>query len=259
MTSSAETQPGAAARWRRIDGDDRASFDQACTETINLLQWPARIANSFVTAAEPEERFLLEFRAADTAFVTQRFDRDIALELRLPSLELQFLEHDRPTPHVLDPEEHSPAEVEAWLLVELLHRGLDRGRFSTRLPYDIPGLLSGDAVDYSPRACRPGLMRLATWLRDGATVLAAAVGSGTARIVCRPSALDLICVSSRDGAPILGFSPGSAIRSEPFFSVRAADGRESAFLTASQLARESDPAAAAASFIKAAVDRLRPA
>jgi len=261
MTNSAETEADATGRWRKIEGGDRASFDQACAETINLLQWLARVANSFVTTAEPEERFLLEFRAsdADVAFVTRQFERDIALELRLPSLELQFLEHDRPTPHILDPEEHSPAEVEAWLLVELLHRGLDRSRFSKQLPYEVAGLLTGDATDYSPRACWPGLMRLAAWLRDGATVLAAADGTGAARIICRPSALDLMCVSGRDREATLGFSPGNTMRAEPFFSVRAANGRESAFRTLSQLARESDPTAAATSFIKAAADRPRPA
>ena len=58
--------------------------------------------------------------------------------MRLPTLEMQFHEHGKPVPHILDPEEHSPAEVEAWMLVELLHRGVDREKFSKTLPYSNP-------------------------------------------------------------------------------------------------------------------------
>ncbi len=126
--------------------------------TLNLVQWLSRIANSYVRDGAPEAVSELEFRAADAAFVTKQFDKGIALEIRLPGLELQFLENGKPMPHVFDPEEHSPAEVEAWLLVELLHRGIDREKFSKELPYAIAGLMSGDAEDYSPQLCRPGLI-----------------------------------------------------------------------------------------------------
>ena len=106
-----------------------AELAQARTETINLVQWLARIANSYASDTVPGARTDLEFRATDGAFVTKQFGDGIALELRLPSLELQFLAHGAPVPHVFDPEEHSPAEVEAWILVELLHRGVDREDF----------------------------------------------------------------------------------------------------------------------------------
>ena len=84
-------------------------------------------------------------------------------------------------PHILDPEEHSPAEVEAWILVELLHRGLDREQFSKALPYTIKNLMSGDAEDYSPQACAEGLTQLATWFRAAASV----VSNVGASCVCR--------------------------------------------------------------------------
>jgi hypothetical protein len=257
MTSSAETQAKSAAhapRWQAIEAGDRESFARARMETINLAQWLARIANSFATGATLEERIRLGFRAADAAFVTQPFHGEIAIEMRLPSLEMQFLEGGRPVPHTFDPEEHSPAEVEAWLLVELLHRGLDRAKFSKNLPYSVPDLMTGDAEDHSPQACRQGLMQLAAWFRNAAAVLAAADTGVESRVVCVPWTLDLVCLSSRGGEPVSGFSLGDSRHPEPYFYyVGAANGRQRPILTASQLYAERDPAAAAMRFIRAAV------
>jgi hypothetical protein len=242
-----------APRWPAIEACDREVLVRARTEAINLVQWLARIANSFSAGATPEERILLEFRSTDGAFVTKPFDRDMAVEMRLPSLEMQFLEGGRPVPHIFDPEEHSPAEVEAWLLVELLHRGLDRTKFSKNLPYSVPGLMTGDAEDHSPQACRQGLTQLAAWFRNAAAVLGSADGAGKARVVCLPRTLDLVCLSGRGCEAAVGFSPGDAQNPEPSFYVGAANGRQRSILTASQLAAESDPATTATTFIRAAV------
>jgi hypothetical protein len=189
MTSSAETQAMWAAhapRWQVIEAGDREVLVRARNEAINLVQWLARIANSFSAGATPEERILLEFRSTDAAFVTKPFDRDMAVEMRLPSLEMQFLEGGRPVPHIFDPEEHSPAEVEAWLLVELLHRGLDRTKFSKNLPYSVPGLMTGDAEDHSPQACRQGLTQLAAWFRNASTSYACPAEVARLRSASRP-------------------------------------------------------------------------
>jgi hypothetical protein len=253
MTSSAETEVKSAAHaqpWPAIAAGERESLSRARTEAVNLVQWLARIANSFGSGGTPEERILLEFRPADAAFVTKPFDRDIAVEMRLPSLQMQFLEGGRPMPHIFDPQDHSPSEVEAWLLVELLHRGLDRTRFSKNLPYSTPDLMTGDAQQHSPQACREGLTQLAVWLRNAAPVLAAADGTGQARVVCLPQALNLVCLSRGGCEVAFGFSPGDAQNPEPSFYVGAADGRKRSVLTASELAAESDPAAAAVRFIR---------
>jgi hypothetical protein len=255
MTSSAETATGSPARapLALVVGRDREAVAQARAEAINLAQWLARIANSFVSGATPQERMRLEFRAADAAFVTQQFDRDIALELRLPSLEMQFLEGGAPMPHVFDPQDHSPAEVEAWLLVELLHRGLDRSRFSKDLPYAVADLMTGDAADHSPQAHRQGLAALAVWFDNAAAILAAAAGGDEARVVCLAQTLDLVCPAGQGRAAAFGFSPGNAQQPEPFFYVGAAGSRPCAILTGAQLATEPDPAAAVTRFIKAAM------
>jgi hypothetical protein len=246
MTSSANAKAKliAAPLWEDIPESDPREFAQARTETINLVQWLARIANSYVPAPLPDERVILEFRSANPAFVTQEFHNSTALELRLANLEMQFLEHGRAVPHIFDPEEHSPAKVEAWLLVELLHRGIDRAKFSKKLPYAVPNLMSGDAEDHSPMACQNGLSELAVWFRNAASVLSC-VKSGS-RIVAFPQTLALTYISTNKPELECGFSIGDKT-TEPHFFVKTA-GKQSA-LKASQLRDESNPGIAAAQFI----------
>jgi hypothetical protein len=216
-------------------------FAKARNQTLNLAQWLARIANSYVAGGRPEDRVMLNFSRG--IFVTKPFDRGFALELRLPSLELQFHEDGRPVPHILNPEEHSPAETEAWILVELLHRGIEREKFSKALPYAIDNLMSGDAEDYTPEACVGGLELLNAWFCAAASLL-----SPDGRVTCRPESLTLM--AAKDTA---GFSPGDAQHDEPYFF--AGTGSNSRRLAASDLAKEKNPAAIAAEFIGRAVRR----
>jgi len=248
MTNSAEFSAHPAWPTLASHSDDKEMFERAREQMLNLIQWPARVANSYVVATEPEDRVALNFRENGT-FVTKTFDRDIALQMRLPSLEMQFEERSKPMPHILDPDERSPAEVEAWILVELLHRGIDRDKFSKSLPYRIKNLMSGDAEDYAPRACASGLMQLMAWFRAAASVL-----SNSGVIVCVPQTLMLVVAPGR-GTPTAGFSPGDAEQGEPHFFV--GEGQKRRLLTASELANEPQPAAAAAQFIRSANDLRR--
>jgi hypothetical protein len=236
------------APWPASSRDDTEMFGKARLQALNLIQWLARIANSYVNGGRPEERIAINFRA-DGAFVTKTFDRDISLEMRLPTLEMQFLEHAKPVPHILDPDEHTPAEVEAWILVELLHRGMDRDKFSKTLPYTIANLMSGDAEDYSPKACAPGLSRLSEWFRVAASVL-----STSSKVICLPQTLMLVLAPDHSTATA-GFSPGDAEHPEPYFFARK--GTKRCLLTASELANETDPAAVAAQFVKGGSDVRR--
>jgi len=247
MTNSPESAP--AAKWRTPAIGNLSELAQARVEAINIVQWLARIANSYVIASTPESRTRLEFRVERAAIATAEFDRGIALEIRLPMLELQFLENGKPMPHVFDPEEHSPAELEAWLLVELLHRGIERQTFSKELPYAIAGLMSGDAEDYSPSLCRQGLIRLTALMRDAAAVLHAAVaggGRGDTAVACLPQNLNLMSAPGA-GADSFAFSPGDAANPEPYFyRLGGAKGdRGQTTVKASTLMAERDPAAAA--------------
>ncbi len=218
MTNSANVRAKliAAPIWEDIPDSDPREFALARTETLNLVQWLARIANSYVSAPLPDERVILAFRSANPAFVTREFNGGTALELRLANLEMQFLEHGKPVPHIFDPEEHSPAKVEAWLLVELLHRGIERAKFSKKLPYAVPNLMSGDAEDHSPIACRNGLAQLVVWLRNAASVLSS-VQSGSS-IVAFPQTLTLTHMS-KDGPEFgRGFSVFPMLPSHIFSS-----------------------------------------
>ncbi len=240
--------------WRTQTIGDLSDLAQARVEAINVVQWLARIANSYVFQSTPERRISLEFRAHDAVIVTPQFVKAIALETRLPGLELQFLDNGEPMPHVFDPEEHSPAEIEAWILVELLHRGIDREKFTKELPYAIPGLMSGDAEDYSPQLCREGLVCLTGLMQDAAAVLDAAAGGKTDRepcVSCLPQTLDLVSPANSIEKPAhFGFSPGGPDSSEPYFYVvDAGDGsgcKRSLAVEASIIIAERNPAAAAA-------------
>lgn len=246
MTSSASMKAKliAAPLWEDIPESNPREFAQARNETLNLVQWLARIANSYVSAPLSDERVILGFRSADPAFITQEFEGSTALELRLADLRMQFLEHGRQVPHVFDPEEHSPAKVEAWLLVELLHRGIDRTKFSKKLPYAVPNLMSGDAEDHSPMACQNGLAQLVVWLRNAASVLSSA-HSGSS-IVVLPQTLTLISKSKNGLEVRSGFSVGDDAVEPYFFVKRAA---KQSVLKASQLQNESNPGIAAVQFI----------
>jgi hypothetical protein len=248
MTNSAEFAAHStwSAHWLASHRDNKEIFVKAREQTLNLVQWLARVANSYVAAGLPLDRVALDFRP-DGAFVTKTFDRDIALGMRMPSLEMQFQERGKPMPHILDPEEHSPAKVEAWILVELLHRGLDRDKFSKALPYTIKNLMSGDAEDYAPQACAAGLAQLATWFRAAALVL-----SSDGLVVCLPQTLMLVAAPGH-GASTAGFSPGDGQHDEPYFFVTTGNGGKRQRLTASELSKEKNPAAAASQFIKASV------
>jgi hypothetical protein len=249
-----------AAKWRTLGTVDLVALATARVEMINLAQWPARIANSYLKDGTPERRTDLEFHPVDAAFVTKQFATGVSLEMRLPNLEMQFLDNGRPVPHVFDPEEHSPAEVEAWILVELLHRGIDRENFLKALPYTIPHLRSGDAKDHSPQSCQKGLTQLMTLYQDAASVLNAAAcvaGTEKIRIVCLPQTLELTCVSGLAAKQSdFGFSPGDAENPEPYFYANIGStngpvaGTKRSILAASTLSAEKDPAAAAMTFIR---------
>lgn len=251
MTSSTSALAKAgtpAPQWQAIPAGDKETLAKAYTETLNLAQWLVRIANSYVAAADSDERTQLHFRPADTAFVTRAFEDDVMLELRLPELKLQFSEHGKPVPHIFDPEERSPAKVEAWLLVELLHRGIDREKFSKKLPYAIPNLMSGDAEDHSPEAHGPGLKQLTAWLRNAASILSSV--SGGAPLVCLPRTLDLWCQPKPQ--TVFGFCPGDERGSEPYFYAGTVKDRKKLALTTAALNGKADPAAVVTDFFAAA-------
>jgi hypothetical protein len=261
MTSSPDPRGAPAAPvvpWRPLAAGDSEEFRRARNEALNLVQWLARIAHSYVTGTDPGWRTDLDFDAAPASFTTQPFAHGISLQMRLPDLQLQFLAHGKPVPHIFDPDGRSPAEVEAWILVELLHRGIDRERFSKELPYAIAGLMTGDAVDHDTQACRDGLTQLTAWFGNAATVIGAvarATGAANARIICLPQTFALTRAPN-SGAPRIDlcFSPGDRENSEPYFYTGglANNGSQQPArrIAAAALLAQHNPAQAAATLLK---------
>lgn len=217
---------------RSGSGVDPKSLVEARTLTHNAIHWLARLAHSYA-APEPElQHIWLGYDPARSAFLTRPLVGSVSCELRLPLLEMQFREGDTPVPHVLNVEGHSPAKVEAWMLVELLHRGIDRERFTKDLPYPAANLMSGDNVDFSPEACAKELDALSRWLGHASAVLlrlggelgSAAAGPG--RLVCWPDQCHIGIVVGADptgsASPRqlrVGLSMGDERYPEPYFLV----------------------------------------
>ena len=88
MTSSVKTLARPAidpAGWQSVRALDLDGLAKARAETLNLIQWLARVANSYVPAGFPEGRRQLEYRAATATFLTRPFDKDLTLALQMPN------------------------------------------------------------------------------------------------------------------------------------------------------------------------------
>lgn len=255
---------------------DPKALGEARTQTQNAVHWLARLANSYASP-EPDQRHVwLSFDAARRAFVTRNLVDDIAVELRLPALEFQFLEKGRPVPHILSVEGHTPAKVEAWVLVELLHRGIDRERFSKSLPYNVSNLMSGDNVEYSPEALSRELDALTVWMSGAESVLTrlarelAPAGMESSGLLCWPGQLHvgLLAPAGPEGASTgkylrVGISAGDDRYAEPYFFVAPQTGAEietphpGAVLTASRIVAEGASEDQVVDFLQAAVATTR--
>lgn len=146
------------------------SLRDAFSQSHNAVQWLARMVRSFRSVSDGAD-IALRWNDERNAFVTDDFSDGLKMELKFPELTLQFLEDGEPVKHALQMEGRSPAQVEAWVLVELLHRGLDRGRFSKDLPYDIPHAMAGDSVEYSPDFREGELKAILGWFTAAADLL----------------------------------------------------------------------------------------
>ena len=223
----------ATIAWQIADLPTPSRMAEARRQAHNAIHWLARFANSYVEA-EPDHRHLELLWHDDHASIrTRTFGPDLSVELRVADLDMQFCEDGRPVPHVLSFQERTPAHVEAWGLVELLHRGVDRDRFSKELPYPGRDLMLGDSEEHDVDAYRAELTSLQGWLGNAAAV-SAAVRHELGRepggdlsatpIVCWPETFQLgieLPLPQGFGAPALraGLSAGDALRPEPFFFV----------------------------------------
>jgi hypothetical protein len=257
-----------AAGWRPVGELDPGLLGKGRSLALSVAQWPARVANSYVTGKTWVDRMCLLWDAAAGTLVTPSFDRELAIGLDLATLQMWFLEQRRRVPHSFDPEGRSPAQAEAWILVELLHRGVETARFSKALPYELPDLLSGDAEEYSPQSCAAALRELTAWYHNASISLRAAakqIGVAAPPIACNPQNLTLTCRVEVGGEQPtsqkveLGFSPGEHASDSPYFYIKAADGNPGApsRLRAATIIAAGAPQTRLAGFFQDAVSALR--
>lgn len=251
---------------------DLGTFDPARIADVrrqlrSAVLWPARIAASYAQDAIDRGAPLLTWDQSRQAVTTPAFGPGLQLELRLPDLHMQFLDHGRPVPHVLDLDDRSPAHVEAWLLVELLHRDIDRERFSKKLPFDIQDAMSGDDEKFATIDYPAELAALTDWLVMASGVLGEL--SHGAPVSVMPQSVSLATTMRlRSGGGEAGesrrvvFSLGDATSPEPNFTVvRETQGtvtplRPDTVLSASMLRRLALSPAAIARSLESGSDAL---
>ena len=227
--------------WRSVGAVDPRRLGEARRQAHNAAQWLVRLAHSYMVPQPHARHTLLRWDPQRQALVTQEFLPRLTVELRIPELALQFKEDDRAVPHVIEIDDRTPAEVEAWVLVELLHRGVDRDRFSKSLPYEMPDLMTGDAVRYVAEPLAAELDELAAWFANAAAVLAAIesnrrrADAATPAPWCRPEVFDLAILlplrpqDTSSGAMLrAGFSAGDGGSDQPYFYVASRDAKAGA-------------------------------
>lgn len=235
--------------WQDVAPVTPTLMTKARRQAHNALHWMARIANSYAPP-QPENRHLeLQWHDATSALRTQTFCEDLTVECRLGQLELQFCEAGQPVPHVFSFEEHTPAHIEAWFLVELLHRGVDRSSFTKDLPYEERDLMLGDHEEHSVEEHAAELAALDAWMRNAAVVAKALRselvrdGDATAEqatIVCWPETFQIGIElrnpqASASTALRAGLSGGDTLRPDPFFFVGSGTESQSANFDAASI------------------------
>lgn len=200
--------------WGAAGEQDPARLAEARTQLVSAVQWLARVEHSYVVrdAGGP---FSLHWSDDRGALATHGFADEVVLELQIDRLVMQFTERGRPSDHLIDVDERSPAHVEAWILIELLHRGVDRDRFSKDLPYDTSELFNGDGVEFSPSEYTAELSALSALFRNAVEVMRQASDERSG-VRIFPGDLN---VEGNAGDKVIGFSLGDESVPEPHFYV----------------------------------------
>lgn len=211
----------------KVSSANSQRLAEAYKQLHSVIQWLARVECSYIQASNVEKPTLLWDDNGSIA--TQELSTNLRLELRLPHLVMHFTENGETSHHELELEEHSPAHVEAWILIELLHRGIDRTKFSKALPYDVSNLMAGDGVEFSPSEHQSELTELSSWFRNAASIIRSAVGRSngekeTIRLCPQDMSIEAPAFSL-DGTEwpghglVFGFAPGDAGAQEPFYYI----------------------------------------
>ncbi len=153
---------------------NNASVDElqdAFMQAHSAVQWLARMVNSFTVPASDGSHLHMLWKPEETAIESAAIADDTVVEMRLPEMVLQFVEKGERTKHAVELDDKSPARIEAWTLIELLHRGIDRDTYSKNLPYDVSHLLGGDARDYETLGRETAFADMTDWMQHASGLI----------------------------------------------------------------------------------------
>lgn len=139
-------------------------LNDAFQQAHSGVQWLARMVNSFCVPTSDGSHLHMQWDSTRPVIKTPAIAEATTVEMRLPDMVLQFVEQGAPTDHPVELDDNSPAQIEAWTLIELLHRGIDRDAYSKSLPYDVSHLMTGDAHDYQTFGKELAFQDMARWL-----------------------------------------------------------------------------------------------
>lgn len=195
---------------------------EAARQAASAAQWLARFAGSWLPAEPGNAQLLLRLEPVRRVLVSRPAVAGLSLELNLAELSMQLLENGVPSPHRMELQDRTPAHIEAWLLVEMLHRDVDRSRFSKSLPWPIGDLMNGDSEEFTPETIVAPLAALAEAMALAQLALArlAGVETGAVQVSADNFHLSVTLPAPVEGNVMLaGLAPGDTYTPEPYFYV----------------------------------------
>ena len=220
------------AGWPNISALSTTDFQRGLKNAHNALYWLIRITNSYIPATSGQPYADLNWDGDKKMVVTPMFEGNLQVALELHNLEMYFLEDGEASKHSFWFDDRTPAHVQAWMLVELLHRGKDRDKFSIDLPYAADNLWMGDSEEHDSSEFMAELSVINQSFIKSAGILNDAVAQ-LGQSGDNPAAGTSLSIWSRsfaighdmklgNGSTVrMGMSAGDQLRGCPFFFVDA--------------------------------------
>ena len=218
--------------WPDIATFTSPDYKKARFEAQNAVFWMARGAHSYIEPLPQNKHIEMEWQSDRATLCTQVFDGDLQIGLSIPELEIFFCENGEKVMHSFWFDDRTPAYVEAWYLVELLHRDRDRSKFTIELPFESKDFFLGDTEEHDAPAVAGELKAMHDCFIIAENILSQVQQNLTdgddavseiGSISCKPENFTLsfeISTKSADQANVLvGMSLGDDLRPAPFFFV----------------------------------------
>tara|TARA_E500000331_G_C17243523_1_gene708090 strand:+ start:268 stop:1098 length:831 start_codon:yes stop_codon:yes gene_type:complete len=209
-------------------------YRRARFEAHNALFWMARGVNSYREKEDNNKHLELMWETSTSTLKTRVFCDNLQVGLNFLELEIYFCEDGKKVKHSFWFDERTPAYVEAWYLVELLHREKDQNKFSTELPFHSDNFFLGDTEEHNASSLQPELRALHNCFTKGADILSQVQLDAAAdrealgeeySLSVQPETFTLgfeLCSLTDNGTKIVvGLSAGDNLRPAPFFFVSA--------------------------------------